>query len=163
MVEAAYVDGKIDEEEIEKILNLLEEKFNQDSLENKKILDKCLKEINEHKSVESVRYPFRIDHPDYEIATKQMKAGGAIITIKIKANQHKTYSFCKDLRYFTMAESLGGIESLICHPATMTHSSVSPEIRMQLGINDSLIRFSVGCEDIDDLSEDLHLALEKIK
>ncbi len=119
--------------------------------------------INEHKSVAWVRYPFRTDHPDYEIATKQMKAGGAIITLKLKASQQNTYSFCKGLRYFTMAESLGGIESLICHPATMTHASVDHDIRLKLGIDDGLVRLSIGCEDVEDLIDDLQKALDKLK
>ncbi len=116
-------------------------------------------ELTNHPIIESVRYPFRIDHPEYKLAKKQMAAGGAIVTATIKANQAQTYSFCKSLRFFKMAESLGGIESLVCHPATMTHASVSKDTKLKIGITDSLIRFSVGCEDIDDLSSDLNQAL----
>ena len=117
-------------------------------------------QLANHPLVHSVRYPFRTDHPQHDIAKKQMKSGGAIITASLKSNLEQTYSFCKSLKYFIMAESLGGIESLICHPATMTHSSVKKEIKDRLGINDSLIRFSIGCEDLDDLSADLHQALD---
>ena len=92
-----------------------------------------------------------------------MSGGGAIITISLKLDLENTYSFCKSLKYFTMAESLGGVESLVCHPATMTHASVPLETRIRLGIDDSLIRFSVGCENIEDLIEDLDLAFERLK
>ncbi len=119
-------------------------------------------QIANHPSVYSVRYPFRNDHPQVNLAKKQMKAGGAIITASLKANKNQTYDFCKRLRYFTMAESLGGVESLICHPATMTHASVSVATKNKLGIHDSLIRFSIGCEDLTDLSADLHDSLEDL-
>ena len=119
-------------------------------------------ELAKHPSVKWVRYPFRSDHPQYVLAKKQMAAGGAIITIKLKANQKETYSFCKSLKYFTMAESLGGVESLVCHPATMTHASVPLETKLQLGIDESVVRFSVGCEDFNDLDNDLKAGLNKL-
>ena len=109
--------------------------------------------------IKSVRYPFRNDHPQCKLAKRQMVKGGAIVTATVNATQAQTYSFCKSLHYFKMAESLGGIESLVCHPATMTHSSVSQEIKSKIGITDSLIRFSVGCENIEDLLTDLTQAL----
>ena len=115
-----------------------------------------------HSSVKGVRYPFRADHPQQAVALRQMKAGGAIITASLKGNKEQTYSFCKNLRFFTMAESLGGVESLICHPATMTHASVSSATKDHLGIDDSLVRFSVGCEDLADLSIDLQKALNQL-
>ncbi len=120
-------------------------------------------QLYEHPSVQWVRYPFRSDHPQQKVAVKQMKAGGAIITASIKGTQSEAYSFCKNLNYFTMAESLGGVESLICHPATMTHSSVSPETKQALGISSSLVRFSIGCEDLADLSADISNALIQLK
>ncbi len=119
-------------------------------------------QIADHPSVNWVRYPFRLDHPQKDIALRQMKSGGAIITASLKGDQIQTYSFCKSLKYFTMAESLGGIESLVCHPATMTHASIDPEIKKKLGINESLVRLSIGCEDLDDLSIDLHEAMNKL-
>ncbi len=119
--------------------------------------------LSNHPAVNWVRYPYRSDHPNHDIARKQMKSGGAIVTTSIKGNQSDTYDFCKSLKYFTMAESLGGVESLVCHPATMTHASVPLETRIRLGIDDSLIRFSVGCENIEDLIEDLDLAFERLK
>ena len=88
-----------------------------------------------------------------------MNGGGAIVTIGLKASRAQAYAVCKALRWFTMAESLGGVESLICHPATMTHAAVSPEIKEALGISDGLIRLSLGCEDINDLLADLDHAL----
>ena len=91
-----------------------------------------------------------------------MTMGGAIVTATVNATQAQTYSFCKSLHYFKMAESLGGNESLVCHPATMTHASVPKETKLKNGITDSLIRFSVGCEDIGDLSADLNQALGNI-
>ena len=107
-------------------------------------------------------YPFNTDHPQYMLAKSQMNMGGSIITIRLKLNKEKTFEFCKRLNYFSLAESLGGVESLICHPATMTHASVDPDTKTELGINDSLIRLSVGCEDIEDLSSDLFMAFEDI-
>ena len=112
--------------------------------------------------IKSVLYPFRSDHPQCKLAERQMNRGGAIVTATVNATQAQTYSFCKSLHYFKMAESLGGIESLVCHPATMTHASVSKETKSKIGITDSLIRFSVGCEDIEDLSADLNQALGNI-
>ena len=109
--------------------------------------------------IESVRYPFRNDHPQCKLAKRQMALGGAIVTATVNASQEQTYSFCKNLHFFKMAESLGGIESLVCHPATMTHASVPKETKLKIGITDSLIRFSVGCENIEDLSADLNQAL----
>ena len=88
-----------------------------------------------------------------------MKGGGAIVTIGLNASREQAYAVCKALRWFTMAESLGGVESLICHPATMTHAAVSAEIKAALGISDGLIRLSLGCEDIHDLLIDLDQAL----
>ena len=82
------------------------------------------------------------------------------MTVSFGASQEQTYAFCKRLRWFTMAESLGGIESLICHPATMTHAAVSADVKAKLGIDEGLVRFSVGCEDLVDLQEDLKQALE---
>ncbi|WP_320675118.1 PLP-dependent aspartate aminotransferase family protein [Prochlorococcus sp. MIT 1341] len=116
-----------------------------------------------HPGIEWVRYPFLSSHPQYEIALKQMKAGGSIITLKINATQNQTYEICKSLNYFTMAESLGGIESLVCHPASMTHAYIDRDTKLKLGIDDGLIRLSIGCEDLKDLTDDLMQALETLK
>ena len=117
-------------------------------------------QLADHPKVNWVRYPHRPDHPQHTVAKRQMAAGGAIVTVSFAANQVQTYALCKRLRWFTMAESLGGIESLICHPATMTHAAVSAEMKAKLGIDDGLVRFSVGCEDLVDLQADLQQALE---
>ncbi len=119
-------------------------------------------QLASHPRMHWVRYPFRSDHPQQALARKQMSAGGAIVTVSLDADQSQTYAFCKSLRYFTMAESLGGVESLVCHPATMTHASVDPDVKRKLGIDDGLVRFSVGCEDLADLSTDLDQALKQL-
>ena len=87
--------------------------------------------------------------------------GGSMISMKLKLSKKETFKFCKRLKYFELAESLGGIESLICHPASMTHSSVDKESKNILGIDDSLIRLSIGCEDSEDLLADILFALEE--
>jgi cystathionine gamma-synthase len=112
-----------------------------------------------HPAVSWVRYPGRDDHPQRAVALRQMNGGGAIVTIGLNASRDQAYAVCKALRWFTMAESLGGVESLICHPATMTHAAVSSEVKAALGISDGLIRLSLGCEDITDLLIDLDHAL----
>ena len=119
-------------------------------------------QLASHPRMHWVRYPFRSDHPQQAVARKQMSGGGAIVTASLNADQSQTYAFCKSLRYFTMAESLGGVESLVCHPATMTHASVDPDVKRKLGIDDGLVRFSVGCEDLADLSTDLDQALKQL-
>ncbi|WP_037990816.1 PLP-dependent aspartate aminotransferase family protein [Synechococcus sp. CC9616] len=113
-----------------------------------------------HPSVNWVRYPHRHDHPQHTVAKQQMAGGGAIVTVSFNTTQEQTYALCKRLRWFTMAESLGGIESLICHPATMTHAAVAENVKRKLGIDDGLVRLSVGCEDLADLQADLQQALE---
>ena len=123
---------------------------------------KIANQLAESPAIKNVQYPFRSDHPQCKLAKRQMTRGGAIVTANLDATQSQTYSFCKSLHYFKMAESLGGIESLVCHPATMTHASVSKKTKLKIGITDSLIRFSVGCEDIEDLHADLNQALGTI-
>ncbi len=120
------------------------------------------KEISSHKLIEQLIYPFNENHPQHELAKSQMKMGGSMITLKLKMDKNKTYGFCKNLQYFSLAESLGGVESLICHPATMSHASVEKSTRDKLGIDDSLVRLSVGCEDVVDLLSDILVTLENI-
>ncbi len=112
-----------------------------------------------HPAVAWVRYPLRADHPQHAVAQRQMKGGGAIVTLSLNANRDQAYAVGKALRWVTMAESLGGVESLICHPATMTHAAVSAEVKEKLGISDGLVRLSLGCEDTADLIADLDQAL----
>ena len=117
-------------------------------------------ELNSHKLIDQLIYPFNKNHPQFELAKSQMKIGGSMITLKLKLNKNDTFNFCKKLKYFTLAESLGGVESLICHPTTMSHASVDKEVKNTMGINDSLVRLSIGCEDAKDLLSDLLLALD---
>ncbi|MDP7037910.1 MAG: cystathionine gamma-synthase [Myxococcota bacterium] len=114
--------------------------------------------LSEHKQVEKVIYPGLESHPQHDIAKKQMSAFGGMISFDLKGGLEQARQFLKATKIFALAESLGGVESLIEHPAIMTHASVPVEIRAQLGIGDGLIRLSVGIEDIDDLQTDLDRA-----
>jgi len=109
--------------------------------------------------VRRVRYPFLPSHPQYGLAQRQMKAGSGIFVAELDCSEPAALAFCRRLRLFTLAESLGGVESLICHPASMTHASVPPAVRHQVGITDGLLRFSVGIEDVADLRTDIDEAL----
>lgn len=115
--------------------------------------------LESHVKVKWVRYPLLESHPQYELAKRQMTGGSGIVTANFDLTLKKTRDFLSKLRYFTLAESLGGIESLICHPATMTHASIPKQIREGVGITDSLVRFSVGIETVTDLIEDVTQAL----
>lgn len=110
--------------------------------------------------VASVAYPGLESHPQYELACRQMDGFGGMITIWLKGGLEESRRFLEHCELFSLAESLGGVESLIEHPAIMTHASVPADKRAELGISDSLIRLSVGIEDLDDLKADLTRALE---
>ena len=114
-----------------------------------------------HSKVESVTYPGLESHPQHEIAKKQASGFGAMITFFLKGGIAETSAFLGALQLFTLAESLGAVESLAECPAVMTHASVPPEVRKQLGISDTLVRLSIGIEHIDDLVQDLDQALSK--
>jgi len=118
-------------------------------------------ELENHQLISKVIYPFNRKHPQFNLAKSQMKSGGSMITLKLNLNQEDTFKFCKSLKYFSLAESLGGVESLSCHPATMTHASVDDKTKKLLGIDDALIRLSIGCEDTKDLISDILFALDK--
>jgi cystathionine beta-lyase/cystathionine gamma-synthase len=111
------------------------------------------------KEVRRVRYPFLPSHPQHELARRQMQGGSGIITIELNGTAETALGFCRKLELFTLAESLGGVESLVCHPATMTHAGVPRAVREQVGITDGIVRFSVGIEDVADLRADLEQAL----
>ena len=111
--------------------------------------------------IEKVIYPGLKSHPAYETAKKQMSAFGGMITFILKGTIENSRKFLENCSVFSLAESLGGVESLIEHPAIMTHASVPPEIRKELGISDGLIRVSVGSEDKDDLINDFKNALKE--
>ncbi len=112
-----------------------------------------------HDAVQEVLYPGLPSHSQHELATRQMKMGGGMISLRIKGDEAQVRSFLGNLKYFKLAESLGGVESLIEVPALMTHASLSAEGREKLGITDNLIRISVGIEDVSDLKTDLEQAL----
>lgn len=114
-------------------------------------------------AVRQVRYPFLPSHPQHALARRQMSAGSGLFTAELDCSITAALEFCRCLKLFTLAESLGGVESLICHPATMTHASVPAEVRRKVGITDGLLRFSVGIEDFEDLRADIKQALEKVK
>ncbi len=115
--------------------------------------------LEKHPQVETVIYPGLKSHPQHNLAKTQMDAFGGIISIVVKGGLEKSKSMLERCQLFTLAESLGGVESLIEHPAIMTHASIPPENRQKLGISDGLIRLSVGIESIDDLRADLDQAL----
>jgi cystathionine gamma-lyase len=118
--------------------------------------------LEKHEAVEAVIYPGLPSHPHYALAQKQMRAGGGMISIRVKGGEAEARQLLKSTKVFTLAESLGGVESLIEHPARMTHASVDPKVREELGITDNLVRLSVGIEDIADLKADLDQALKTV-
>ncbi len=118
--------------------------------------------LETHPAVESVIYPGLPSHPQYALAQKQMKAAGGMISIRVKGGEAAARKVLKSTKLFTLAESLGGVESLIEHPGIMTHASVDAAVKAKLGITDNLIRLSVGIEDVVDLQTDLNQALNAI-
>jgi cystathionine gamma-lyase len=115
--------------------------------------------LSEHPRVEKVYYPGLPSHPDYEIAKRQMSGFGGMVSFQFKGTQADVNKIVERFKIFTFAESLGGIESLACHPASMTHGSIPREIREARGLTDTLLRLSVGIEDLEDLLADLEQAL----
>jgi cystathionine gamma-lyase len=115
--------------------------------------------LERHPKVQRVFYPGLASHPQHALAKRQMHAFGGMISFDLKGTLADAKRFLERCRLFTLAESLGGVESLIEHPALMTHGSVPPEVRAMLGIGDTLVRLSVGIEDADDLIADLAAAL----
>jgi cystathionine gamma-lyase len=111
--------------------------------------------LQTHPAIEKVIYPGLSSHPHHELAKRQMDGFGGIISIVLQGGFEAAKRLCENTRLFTLAESLGGVESLINHPAVMTHASIPPERRMQLGITDGLVRLSVGVEDLADLRTEL--------
>lgn len=119
--------------------------------------------LESHPGVEDVIYPGLPSHPQHELAKRQMSGFGGMISIRVKGGLDEARTFMKSLKLFTLAESLGGVESLVEHPALMTHASVEPHVRQSIGITDNLVRMSVGIEDIEDLKQDVAQALEQVK
>ena len=114
-----------------------------------------------HRVVKKVYYPGLASHPGYGIAKQQQTGFGAMVSFELNGNANNVRAFIDGLHMFSLAESLGGVESLIAHPATMTHAAMSEEARAKAGITDSLLRLSVGIEAIEDLNTDLIAALER--
>jgi cystathionine gamma-lyase len=118
--------------------------------------------LEEQPHVKAVSYPGLKSHPQHDLARQQMRGFGGMVTITLKTDLEGTRRFLENTELFALAESLGGVESLINHPALMTHASVPKERREKLGVTDSLVRLSVGIEDVRDLIDDLKFALEAI-
>jgi cystathionine gamma-lyase len=117
--------------------------------------------LEKHPRVARVLYPGLPSHPQHDLARRQMKNGySGIVTFFVKGGMDEARTFLERCRVFTIAESLGGVESLVDHPGLMTHASIPPDKRKQLGIDDALIRLSVGIEDVADLIADLEYALD---
>ena len=117
--------------------------------------------LEAHPKVERVIYPGLKSHPQHELAKKQMKGFSGMITFFLKGGISESRKFLENVKIFALAESLGGVESLVDHPAIMTHASIPKDVREGLGIFDNLIRLSVGIEDCDDLIRDLEAAFAK--
>ncbi|WP_036137236.1 cystathionine gamma-synthase [Luteibacter sp. 9135] len=117
--------------------------------------------LDAHDAVSRVFYPGLASHPGHALAQRQQKGFGAMLSFEIAGGTDAIEAFVDGLRYFSLAESLGGVESLVAHPASMTHASMAPEARKVAGISDSLLRLSVGIEDGDDLLADLEDALAR--
>ena len=117
------------------------------------------KELESNSKISKVIYPGLENHPQHEIAKKQMNGFGGIISIEVAGGLEASKAFLEKTKIFTLAESLGGVESLIEHPALMTHASLPAETRERIGISDGLVRLSVGIETLEDLIEDINQAL----
>jgi cystathionine gamma-lyase len=113
--------------------------------------------------VERISYPGLHSHPQHDIAKRQQHAFGAMITVWLRGDLQSSKRFLESVRLFTLAESLGDIESLIEHPAIMTHASIPSEQRRAIGISDTMVRLSIGLEDVEDLIADLRHALNAMK
>ncbi len=115
--------------------------------------------LSKHPCVERVSYPGLSSHPDHEIAKHQMSGFGGMVSFQFKGTLADVHQVVRRFKVFTLAESLGGVESLVCHPASMTHGSIPREIREAHGLTDTLLRLSIGIEDMEDLIADLEQAL----
>jgi cystathionine beta-lyase/cystathionine gamma-synthase len=117
--------------------------------------------LQEHPRVEKVYYPGLPSHPDYELAKRQMSGFGGMVSFQFKGTYDDVTTMVRHFKVIALAESLGGVESLVCHPASMTHGSIPREIRESRGLTDTLLRLSVGIEDIEDILADLEQALAR--
>jgi cystathionine beta-lyase/cystathionine gamma-synthase len=114
-----------------------------------------------HPKVKRVHYPGLPSHPQHDLASRQMAGFGGLLSLEM-GSLERARTLLNNVQLMALAESLGGVETLISHPATMTHASVPPERRQQIGLGDDMVRISVGIEDVDDLKEDLEQALARV-
>lgn len=121
------------------------------------------KALSTNPAVKRVYFPGLSTHPGHEIAKRQMSGFGGMVSFELDGTMDEVVSFVSSRRYFSLGESLGGVKSLICHPATMTHASIPPEARAELGLSDTLIRLSPGCETAQDLVDDLTEGLRELE
>jgi cystathionine gamma-synthase len=117
--------------------------------------------LDGHRAVRAVHYPGLASHPGHALAARQQSGFGAMLSVELEGGEAAVRAFLDGLECFTLAESLGGVESLVAHPATMTHAAMTPEVRAAAGIGDGLLRLSVGIEHADDLAADIRAALER--
>jgi cystathionine beta-lyase/cystathionine gamma-synthase len=118
--------------------------------------------LNGHPLVRRVYFPGLAGHPGHDVARKQMSGFGGMVSFELDGTVEEVIAFASSRRYVALAESLGGVKSLLCHPATMTHASIPAEARAQLGLSDTLLRLSPGCENAEDLVEDLLAGLAEV-
>jgi len=118
--------------------------------------------LSGHRNIQNVIYPGLQTHPQYQLAKKQMRGFGGMVSFNLKGGFTECKKLLKNVKVFTVAESLGGVESLIEHPASMTHASIPKDEREKVGVTDSLIRLSIGIEDCEDLKVDLGNALDHV-
>ena len=121
------------------------------------------KHLEKHSEVDSVRYPFLPSHPNYEVAKKQMKLGGAMVSFELKGGIERGKKFLDSLQMISFSANLGDTRSIATHPASTTHSKLSVEDRATVGITDGLIRVSVGLENMEDIINDLEQAIAASK
>jgi cystathionine gamma-synthase/cystathionine gamma-lyase len=119
--------------------------------------------LEHHPLVSRVYFPGLASHPGHDIARKQMTGFGGMVSFELNGSIDEVVAFASSRRFFTLGESLGGVKALLCHPATMTHASIPPEARAELGLSDNLIRLSPGCENSEDLVEDLLEGLSNLE
>ena len=120
-----------------------------------------VEQLDAHPAVTKVHYPGLASHPGHAIAARQQKGFGAMLSLELDGDIDAVRAFVDGLQHFTLAESLGGVESLVAHPASMTHAAMTPEARAAAGIPEGLLRLSVGIEALQDLQADLDAALSR--
>ena len=120
-------------------------------------------QLDVHPAVTRVYWPGLASHPGHAVAARQQKGFGAMLSVALDGGEEAVRAFVAGLRCFTLAESLGGVESLVAHPATMTHAAMTAEARARAGISDGLLRLSVGIEALDDLQADIDAALLRVQ